>query len=535
MNRLYIFLIFVLTSVMATSQPLPEWTTKVETNFNSAEIGDKPKLKFDNEGYLILGGNIYNSSSSKDYLIIKYDLNGNEVWQKTYNGGNNLDDELRDYFIDSQNNIYVTGLSHIDSLNTKIVTIKYSSSGSLLWENSYEGIADRGDWGNSVTIDMDFNTYITGATVIDTLLGKRLIVLKIDSNGNQLWSEIYSSQDNGRYEGMIIKIINNKVQVLGKYHIPNSGFGCIILKQNLSGSIIDSYEVPASGWITYYLDNFGNSYVGGWGSYEITKVSSNGVVVFTDSIQTNLPSNVSGDEVRAITVDTSQNVYISGRHYGDDYGGANYSNADILTVKYDSLGNKLWESRYEYLGNNAADIANSITIDDYLNVYVGGESQATIAGEDYDYIVVKYNSEGQEIGTIRYDDENGEDDVITSIIVTDTNQIFVTGLTLNNDQSTNTTTQKYSEFVITDIIEPSHKNTIPIYPNPSSTHITIELPTTPQKNTSLTIYNLNGQQLITQAITEPQTVVDVSGLPKGVYFVKVMNDKNVIVQKVIKE
>jgi len=32
------------------------------------------------------------------------------------------------------------------------------------------------------------------------------------------------------------------------------------------------------------------------------------------------------------------------------------------------------------------------------------------------------------------------------------------------------------------------------------------------------------KQLITQPITEPQTAVDVSGLPSGVYFVKVVDD-----------
>ena len=74
-----------------------------------------------------------------------------------------------------------------------------------------------------------------------------------------------------------------------------------------------------------------------------------------------------------------------------------------------------------------------------------------------------------------------------------------------------------------------------IYPNPSSTHITIELPSTPQTNTILTIYNLNGQQLITQPITEPQTTVDVSGLPRGVYFVKVVNDEKVMMGKLVKE
>ena len=73
------------------------------------------------------------------------------------------------------------------------------------------------------------------------------------------------------------------------------------------------------------------------------------------------------------------------------------------------------------------------------------------------------------------------------------------------------------------------------YPNPSSNQITIELPTTPHKNTSLTIYNLSGQQLITQPITEPQTVVDVSGLPSGVYFLKVVDDKKVMMGKVVVE
>jgi hypothetical protein len=74
-----------------------------------------------------------------------------------------------------------------------------------------------------------------------------------------------------------------------------------------------------------------------------------------------------------------------------------------------------------------------------------------------------------------------------------------------------------------------------IYPNPSSSQITIELPNTPQKNTFLSIYNLNGQQLITRPVTEPQTVVDISGLLSGVYFVKVADDRMVRMGKLVKE
>ena len=80
-----------------------------------------------------------------------------------------------------------------------------------------------------------------------------------------------------------------------------------------------------------------------------------------------------------------------------------------------------------------------------------------------------------------------------------------------------------------------HFNQFNIYPNPSSTQITIELPNIPPKNTLLTIYNLNGQQLLTQPITEPQTVVDISGLPRGVYFVKVVDEEKVMMGKVVKE
>ena len=45
----------------------------------------------------------------------------------------------------------------------------------------------------------------------------------------------------------------------------------------------------------------------------------------------------------------------------------------------------------------------------------------------------------------------------------------------------------------------------------------------------------NGQQLIIQAITEPQTMVDISGLTSGVYFVKLKDDEKVMMGKVVVE
>jgi len=79
----------------------------------------------------------------------------------------------------------------------------------------------------------------------------------------------------------------------------------------------------------------------------------------------------------------------------------------------------------------------------------------------------------------------------------------------------------------------SKSNTLKIYPNPSSDNITIETSVTPAKS-QLSIMNLNGQQLITRQITEPKTIIDISTLPSGVYFLRLTNDRTVKVGKLIK-
>jgi len=79
------------------------------------------------------------------------------------------------------------------------------------------------------------------------------------------------------------------------------------------------------------------------------------------------------------------------------------------------------------------------------------------------------------------------------------------------------------------------ENRITIYPNPAATAITIETPTTPNRNTFMTIININGQALISRQVTEQEMVVDVSGLSQGVYFVRVRDDRTVQVGKFVKQ
>ena len=66
-------------------------------------------------------------------------------------------------------------------------------------------------------------------------------------------------------------------------------------------------------------------------------------------------------------------------------------------------------------------------------------------------------------------------------------------------------------------------STLTIYPNPTYSSITVE---TPGKG-FLTILNICGQGILHQEVTEAKTTIDVSGLKCGVYFVRVVDNKNV--------
>jgi photosystem II stability/assembly factor-like uncharacterized protein len=86
--------------------------------------------------------------------------------------------------------------------------------------------------------------------------------------------------------------------------------------------------------------------------------------------------------------------------------------------------------------------------------------------------------------------------------------------------------------VATGIIScPSISEAIKIYPNPSSERITIE--TTSQGY--LSILDLYGRVLMINNILEPETTIDISTLPRGVYFVWLTDERTVKIGKFIKK
>jgi hypothetical protein len=64
-----------------------------------------------------------------------------------------------------------------------------------------------------------------------------------------------------------------------------------------------------------------------------------------------------------------------------------------------------------------------------------------------------------------------------------------------------------------------------VYPNPASSLITVEADEL-LTNCTFTIYNLHGQEVLRQRITQETTVLDISRLPPGIYFYRISNIDN---------
>ncbi len=113
-------------------------------------------------------GNVYVSGYGKglgahqDYVTVKYDQNGDELWWASYNGPGNDQDRAYVMALDSSGNVYVAGESYGSGTKHDYATIKYDSSGNELWVARYNGPGNRYDSIQGIALDSIGNIYVTG-------------------------------------------------------------------------------------------------------------------------------------------------------------------------------------------------------------------------------------------------------------------------------------------------------------------------------------------------------------------------------------
>jgi uncharacterized delta-60 repeat protein len=247
----------------------------------------------------------------------------------------------------------------------------------------------------------------------------------------QEWVARYNGPGNGDDIAYALAIDNaGNAYVTGWSWRVGAGYEYATLKYDASGveQWIARYGGPtdcANTWDYAYglaVDNAGNVYVTGCSEglatgrdFATVKYDSLGVEQWV--ARYNGPAN-GLDEANAITVDTTGNIYVTGKSYGI---GTAY---DYATVKYDSLGVEKWVARYNGPSSNW-DLANAIAVDNLGNVYVTGWSGGL--GTGYDYATLKYDSSGVEQWAARYTRPGTGDDCGYALATDNTGNVYVTG------------------------------------------------------------------------------------------------------------
>ena len=420
MKRISILCLFILMflnySIHSFTQVSQQWTSRYSFSGNSMDGGSKVVL--DNSNNIYVSGPSFGSGTDYDYVTIKYSSTGKEVWVRRYTG--NGPDIPSDMIIDNAGNIYVTGRSdysperkdfvtikynpegvqmwvsrytcigyetfptsmETDNLNNIYITgkndnyfttLKYDSNGNIVWISDYPAPFSR-DVPWDIVVDNYYNVYVTGGCNSDA------ITIKYNAIGIQEWVSIYAGKvlDQDFNNSIGIDSSNNIYVSGSSVEIPGTYGGYLTIKYNSSG--IQQWVRFYSGTANFFhiskamnVDKFGNVYVTGYSTesgqgYNFTtiKYNTNGDTLWKASYH-----NGSNDIASDIKIDNLGNVYVTGRSDGNGTGD------DFVTIKYDKFGIQQWIKSYDYSGTYG-DFGRSIAIDKNYNVLVTGNSNRDI-------------------------------------------------------------------------------------------------------------------------------------------------------------
>ncbi len=271
------------------------------------------------------------------------------------------------------------------------------------WVAEYDA-AEHRDKAYSVDIDSFGNVCVSGTSVTDPNTGYyNYTTIKYGSDGNQLWLRHYTGPRN-RDDATDMAIDNfDNIYVTGYSPGNDTIWDYATVKYDPNGTElwVSRYDGTGSGDFAYAIavDAEGNAYVTGASigvgtsyDYATVKYDPNGYELWV--ARYNGPKNYT-DRPEFISVDDEGNIYVAG--YCDSWSFSSPKPGDILTIKYDTNGNELWTARYN-CPENGDDYPKGMAVDSSGNVYVIRRPVTT----NYDNTIIKYDPNGNELWTLPY-------------------------------------------------------------------------------------------------------------------------------------
>ena len=524
-------------------------------------------------------------------------LNFNSVKTLTSNGK----EYIVDMYIDKNNNMYTIGTfnavvdfddspgtSTLSTTSTDIFIRKNDASGNLLWVKQIGGNGEEtvggfnfDNYGNmyivgsnaSLSIDFDPSP-VTSYTVAATTFGRQMFVLKLSSEGDFKWVNLYG----GYFDDYAIDVKND---LLGNVYFagtitdytpvgsttlnPSNGHAILVkldslgnfnwVKQTGGGSSETVYAIDMDKTQNIYMTG---SITNGATYTYYKKYTNSGTLIWSKS---NLALRAND-----LVVDTvNQKVYLTGLFNGtvDFDSGSGVSNltassSDAFILKTDTAGNFIWAKN---IGSPNVDIGIGIKIDSHENVYSVGTFKGICdfdpsaantftlnGGSSFEVYISKLNSNGDYISANQIGAQFNDE--VNKLEIDKNDCIYILGAykgTVDFDLSTGSTytltadasntdafLAKYCDGAVNVIENKKQQINYTIYPNPAKEVLNIKLEISNEEKTTISISNILGEVVSSSVVENTNSfTLNTNSLKSGIYFVTVSYQGKQSTKKII--
>ena len=310
--------------------------------------------------YIYLSGRALNSLGYPVATLMKFDKDGNLIWDRIWSYG--VESEAADVAVDQDGDIYLIGKGKTLTGAYYAFIAKFNSSGDLLWDRIIENVL-----GSAVAIDSLGNVYLIGYPTASV----DVFIAKFDSSGSLLWVRSWGTAGGYEYPGDAVTDSAGNIYVIGW----TNGFGlsdyhAFITKFDPSGNPLWAIIWQAGTrdygrglaikgeYIYAAFKTYANDYAA-----VIAKFDRDGNLIWDRSW-----NGSADDRCEGITISPSDTIFLTGWTNSFGAGGE-----DVFIAAFTPSGKLLWDMVW---GGTDDDEAHAIAAD-ATSIYVTGSTRTS--------------------------------------------------------------------------------------------------------------------------------------------------------------
>ena len=354
---------------------------------NSAQnfIDEAHFVAVDQQGNTYVTGFSYGGTATGyDYHTIKYGPSGQVLWQRRYNSPDNRYDSPEAMEVDAAGNVHICGYSFRTGGLSVLQVMKYDTNGNILWQHDLKPAAASSAGCRGLALDAVGNTYVTG---IATGQVDDVVIAKVSPTGQVAYNVTYSTKNDEAGHGIVADAQGNAI-VTGQGDIVVGQMietHTMTLKLGPSGQLVWArYKVfgsnTASLGTVVAVDAAGNSYAAGFlgdmGGNDGTLVSYSPSGQERWSYVYDEPADFDDQQFTKVVVGGDGNIYVNAMTEFPLPAGY-----DFTVFRFAPAGTLIDKKHYDTGSHtDVADVA--FTLDDTDNIYFAGFSWSDLTKGD---------------------------------------------------------------------------------------------------------------------------------------------------------